>query len=191
MLLPGPDRAALQKPLQTVRHRFAEVRMFFRRQRRDEPMPCEGAAQRPRAVRDLDDRCELIGSPEGFEVRVAEPDDLGSPRLEAEPPGGGTESHGQGVERVRNDGVAPVEYEVVAVPYEDLAVVEIVVLDRLRDPFRGEPVDERPHLRQSLAQLLVLRRRQALGFVDHEPLAVFEQALDASGKSGEALVPYP
>ena len=50
------------------------------------------------------------------------------------------EGHRQGEERVRDAGIAPVEEQVAVVAHEDLGVVQIVVLDRLREPRSGELV---------------------------------------------------
>src|SRR5439155_12489849 len=57
------------------------------------------------------------------------------------------ERHRERAERMRHARVAPVEEEIAAVPDEDLAVVEVVVLDRLRDSERGQPRAPLPNAR--------------------------------------------
>ena len=63
---------------------------------------------------------------------------------------------------MRDAAVAPVEDPAATVADEDLAIVEVVVLERLRDPVRGEPVAECCDVRHGGAQARELVLRQAL-----------------------------
>src|SRR5437773_1161143 len=61
---------------------------------------------------------------------------------------------------MRNTRIAPVENAVMPVSKENLAVVQIVVLDRVGHD--ADLLGPRPHLRREIPELYVLGLRQAL-----------------------------
>jgi hypothetical protein len=65
------------------------------------------------------------------------------------------------VERVRDARVAPVEEQVPAIANEDVAVVEIVMLDGVRDATGGELLAEAIEFVQSVDQRSMVVRREA------------------------------
>ena len=82
---------------------------------------------------------------ERHEVRVAERHDIQRPLDVVESPGQDPlERHRKREERVGDAGVAPVEEQVAAVLHEHLAIVEVVVFDRLGDPDGGELLAQLP-----------------------------------------------
>ena len=136
----------------------------------------------------LDELVARAEAVERLEVGVAQPDDVGTSGRQLEPMDERPHRHHQGVERVRDAAVAPVEEQVAAVANEDVSVVEVVVLDRLRDAVgreacaaRGEVGDERP---ESLVLVLV----EAVLPADHARVPVVEQGGDVARQDGEALV---
>ena len=125
---------------------------------------------------------------ERLQVRVAHPLQARRARLEVEPPRRRAQRHGERVEGVRDAAVAPVEHEVLAVPDEDVAVVQVVVLDRLRDPHRRELGAEALDLRHGREQALVLAGVETVLTVDEQDVAVCEHALEARRQRLQPLV---
>ena len=125
----------------------------------------------------------------GLEVRVAVALELGSVLVEAQVVGEHPHGHVEGEERVRDAGVAPVEEDVRPVPDEHVPVVEVVVLDRLRELVGGELLAEPRDGRRQLAQA-----RQLLGgeraLAREEVLVERGQAREPAigGARGEELV---
>jgi hypothetical protein len=87
--------------------------------------------------------------------------------------------------------VTPVEDEVPAVLDEHVSVVEVVVLDRLRDPVVGQPAACRHDVWEEGTHPRVLLAGQAAGAAEQEGVLVLQQLLEARGEGGEALVGDP
>ena len=82
---------------------------------------------------------------------------------------------------MRDAAIAPVEHDVVAVADEDVAVMEVVVLDGLRDPDRGELLAEVLHLGDGCEQALVLVLVEAVLAIDEQYRAVRQHVPEMSG----------
>src|SRR5215210_5361840 len=104
---------------------------------------------------------------ERLEVRVPVRSDVLRALDVVEAPGEvALERHRHAEERVRDAGIAPVEEEVATVADEDLAVVEIIVLNRLGHADRRQAVAELGDRRNERAQAAALVVRDRLDAVD-------------------------
>jgi hypothetical protein len=79
-------------------------------------------------------------------------------------------------------GVAPVHEQIAVVLDEDLTVVEVVVLDRLRDTVGRQFLRRLPHPGNLLAQA---PDQRVVAEVDHD---VLDEGLEPAGQHGQAQV---
>jgi hypothetical protein len=92
------------------------------------------------------------------------------------------------MERVRDAAVSPVKEAVPVLSDEDLAVVEVVVLDRLRDPDRVELRAHRCHHRHRVAQAPELIEGNAVGPPNEQGLVVAKHTFKVVGELPEAFI---
>src|SRR5262245_46496168 len=154
---PGADRPVGEEQLEAVGRREVVLRLRVVEAGSHESVPgqCTGYGAGP------------VGEVRGFlrlavrlEVGVPQTSELGPARLEVELRRGCSQRNGQGVEWVRNAAVAPVEEEVAAIPDEDLAVVEVVVLDGLADAVGSQLTTHLLEPRHRSDRPLLLPRRE-------------------------------
>src|SRR5262245_3505833 len=126
-----------------------------RREPREDPVPRQGAAELPDPPR-LFTRClQLRTCPialPGLQVAITQPRKLRGVPLQTELPADVPAKSDERVERVRDAAVAPIEEAVALVVYQDVAVVEVVVLHGLGDAVAGKLVAQHRKPRREGAQ---------------------------------------
>jgi hypothetical protein len=88
--------------------------------------------------------------------------------------GGGAQRDPQREERMGDTAVAPVGQRQPATADEDVAVVEVAVVDRVGDPVAGQLGRQVGNTRNELAQALDLIIAQSLGRADPNRLVIFQ-----------------
>jgi hypothetical protein len=89
---------------------------------------------------------------------------------------------------VRDATGTPVNKDGVPVADKDVAVVEVAVVDRLRDAMVGQPLTQLGHVRRQVEQSPVLSACQPDGLVDPQDVHVDQERLVQSRQNRQAPI---
>jgi hypothetical protein len=140
-LAPAAGRAEVEEPLEPVRHGFLVVRPELRvspRRRIGTSSTPGGGAGEAGQIGGLDELGLRTVLPERLQAGVAQVEHVWPARRELEPVRKRPHRDHERVERMQEATVAPVEEEVSTIAHEHVPVVQVVVLERLRNAEGGE-----------------------------------------------------